>query len=81
MSQFLTQIPDSHNEVNSLSDAREFYDPDTASSSGASHVPSQPLIISNPREMRNRDSGLPRDARNIMGTTGNVFESQPFDRK
>ena len=74
-SELLTQIHDLQNKVNSLSDAREFFDRDTASSSGASHVPSQPLIIPSPREVRSRDSGLPRDTRNIMGTSGNVFKS------
>ena len=33
-----------------LADAREFYDPETASTSGASHVPSQPMSIPSPRE-------------------------------
>ena len=77
VSQFLTRIQDLQNTENFLSDAREFYDPDTASSSGASHVPSQPLIIPSPREVRSRDSGLLCDTRNTMGTSGNVFESRP----
>ena len=77
VSQLLTQIQDLQNKVNSLSDAREFYDHLTASSSRASHVPSQPLIIPSPRELRSRDSGLPLDTRNVMGTRGNVFESLP----
>ena len=37
-SQLLAQIQDLQNKVNSLSDAREIYDPETASSSGATHV-------------------------------------------
>ena len=45
MSQLLTQIQDLQNKVKSLSDARELYDPVTASSSGATHVPSQPSTI------------------------------------
>ena len=57
-----------------LLDARDVYDPETASSSGASHVPSQPLKIPSPGEMCSCDSGLPLDARNTMGTSGNVFE-------
>ena len=70
VSQLLTQFQDLQNTVNSLSDAREcFYDPATARSSGASHVPSQPLIIPSPREVRSRDSGWPRDTRFIMGTS------------
>ena len=45
---------------------RFFYDPETASSSGASHVPSQLLNIPSPRGMRSRDSGLPHDTRNTV---------------
>ena len=40
-SPMLTQIRELQNKVNSLSDAKEFYDPETASSSGATHVPDQ----------------------------------------
>ena len=40
VSQLLTQIQDLQNKVDSLTDAREFYDPQPASKSGASHVPS-----------------------------------------
>ena len=70
VSQLLTQFQDLQNTVNSLSDAREcFYDPATASGSGASHVPSQPLNIPSPRGMLSRDSGWPRDTRNVMGTS------------
>ena len=50
---------------------------ETASSSGATHVPSQPSTIPSPRNTHCRDSGLPRNPRNIMGTSGNVFE-RPF---
>ena len=59
----LTQMQDPQNRVNSLSDAREFRDPETARSSGASHVPSQLLTISSPRGMPSRDS----DCRLIHG--------------
>ena len=74
VSQLLTRIQDLQNKVNSLSDAREFYDPETASSSGATHVPSQPLIIPSPRTMPCLDSGLPHDTRNVVGTSRNVVE-------
>ena len=72
--QLLTQSQDLQNKENSLSDAREFYDPETASRSGATHVPSKPSSVPSPRTMPCRDSGLPHDTRNIMGTSGNVFE-------
>ena len=62
------------NKVNSLTDARDFYDPETSRISGASHVPSQPWNISSPRGMLSRDSGLPLGTRNTVGTSGNVFE-------
>ena len=60
--------------MNSLSDAREFDDPQSGIISGATHVPSKPSTIPRPRTMPCRDSGLPHDTRNIVGTSGNVFE-------
>ena len=39
VSQSIAQIPELKNILNSLSDAREFYDPESGSSSGATHVP------------------------------------------
>ena len=68
---------DFQNKVNSFSEAREFYDPETGSSSGATHVPSQPSTIPSPRTMPCRDSGLLHDARNIVGTSRSVFEQLP----
>ena len=73
--QLLTQIRELQNKVNSLSDAREFCDPESGSSSGATHVPSQFSVILGPRTMSRQDSGLPHDTQKIMNTTGNVFES------
>ena len=59
----LTQNQDVQNEVNSLSDAREFHVPERASGSGASHVPSQQTIPSP------QNNPLPRilDGRMIHG--------------
>ena len=61
--------------MNSLSDAREFYDPEVASSSGLHHVPSHPMRVPSARGMIRRDSCLPLHERNSLGTPGNVFES------
>ena len=80
VSQLLTYIQDLQNKVNSLADAREFYDPETASSPGASHVPSQPLNIPSVRGMLGCGSGLPLDTRN-MATSGNVFPLKEASRK
>ena len=78
VSQLLAQNQDLQNKVSSLSAAREFYDPESGSSSGATHVPSHSSIIpSVPETMPCRDSGLPHDTRNIAGTSGNVFERPP----
>ena len=60
----LAQTQDVQDMVNSLNDAREFYDRGTAGSSGVSHVPSQPLSVLGPRGMVSRDSCLPHDTRN-----------------
>ena len=48
-------------------------DSETASSSGASHGPSQPLNILSPREMLSRDSGLPLDTRNFFWVLQETF--------
>ena len=73
VSQLLSQMQDLQNKVNSLTDARELCDSETASSSGATHVPNQPSTVPSPRTMLCRDSGLPHDTRIIVGTFGNVF--------
>ena len=70
VNQLLAQVQEVQDKVNSLSDAKEFYDPETASSSGVSHVPS-------PRGMLSRDSCMQPDTRSTLGTSGNVFESLP----
>ena len=55
VTKLLAQIQDLQDKVNSLNGAKEFYDPETANSSGVSHVPSQ--LMSIPRFQR---FGLPR---------------------
>ena len=58
--------------MKSLAEAKEFHDPDTAGSSGGSHVPRQPVIVTSSREMHGRDSGLPTTSRDTTGNSGNV---------
>ena len=45
----MVQIQELQDKVKSLNDAEVFCDPETASSSGLSHVPSQPMSIPSPR--------------------------------
>ena len=77
----LARIQELHDKVNSLNDPKEFYDPGTASSSGMSHVPSQPLSFPRPRGSISRDSCLPHETRNSMGTSGDVFEKFTCSRR
>ena len=77
VSQLLAQSREVQEKANSLPDAREFHDPETASSSRASHVAGQPLTIPSSRKMLGRDSGLPPSTRDTVGISGNVFERQP----
>ena len=58
-----------------LNEEKEFCVPET--SSGMSHAPSQPSRIPSPRGLISRDSGLPHNTRNSVGTSGNVFEDPP----
>ena len=80
MNQLLSQIRTLQGKVNALSEEREFYDPETASSSGMSHVPSQPSRIPSPRGMLS-DSGLLNYTRNSVGTSGSVFGKTTWSRK
>ena len=77
MNQFMVQVQELQDQVNSLNDARHFFDPETASSSGLSHVPSQPMGIPSPRGLVSRGSLLQPAARNTLGTSGHVFEDLP----
>ena len=69
VSQLLTRVQDLQNK-----DAREFVHPGAATSSGASHVPRQPVNIPSPRGVLSGHSGLP-DTLNSMGSSGNVLQS------
>ena len=75
-SHLLTQIQELQNNVSSLSDAREFYDPESGSSSGATHVPDRTSTILSSRTLPRCDSGLPRNTLNGTSITGNVLERQ-----
>ena len=77
VNRLLSQIQELQDKVNSLNEEKEVYDHETASTSGMSHVLSQPSRIPSPRGMIRRDSGLPHNTRNSMGTSGNVFEDLP----
>ena len=74
VSQMMAQIRESQNKVNSLSDAREFYDLEWGSSSGATHVPDRTSTILRPRTLPLCDSGFPRDTLKSKGIRGNFFE-------
>ena len=78
VSQLMAQLRELPNKVNSLSDAREFYDPESGSSSGATHVPDQTsTIFLSPRTLPRSDSGSLRDTQNGTGIRGNVVERPP----
>ena len=77
VNQLMLQIQELQDKMNSGNDAEEFYNPETASSSGFSHVPSQPMSILSPRGMIRRDSCLQLAARNSLGTSGHVLADLP----
>ena len=72
----MAQIRELLNKVNSSSDAREIHGPETASSSGDPGSKST-LDYSESENNDLRDSGLPLDTQNCMGTLRNVFERPP----
>ena len=80
VSEMMTQILDLRN-TNSLSDARECYDSETASSSGASHVPSQPLIIPTPREVPPPRFWIASKYTELYGYYGKRFRTATCSRR
>ena len=70
----MAQIRELQNKVNSLSDAREFYDLESGSSSGATHVLDHAFTILSSRTLPRCDSGLPRNTQNCTSIMGDVFE-------
>ena len=73
----VAQVQELQDKANFSNDAKQFNDPESASSSGLSRVPSQPTSIPSPRGMICRDSGLPHCTRYSTNTSGNVSESLP----
>ena len=74
VNQLMVEIQELQDKVNSLSDAGELYDPETARSSGLSHIPNHDVIFQRPRGLPSRDSCLQFDTRNLFGASGTVFE-------
>ena len=73
--QLMVQNQEFQDKVYFLNVAREFYDPETASSSGLSHVPSQPVSIPSPRGLTSRDSCLQPDTQNSLGMSRTVLKT------
>ena len=73
----MVQILELQDKVTSLNDAKEFYDPETASSSGLFFVPGQPMSVPSPRGLISRDSCLQSDTRKSLGSARHVFEGLP----
>ena len=69
---FTVQIHELQDKVNSLNDSTKFFDLETASSSGLSHVAGQRVSIPSRRGMLRRDSCLQLDTRNSFGAFGHV---------
>ena len=70
---FTVEIQELQDKVNSLNDSREFFDPETASRSGMSHVASERVSIPSRCGMLSRDSCLQLDTRNSFGASGHFF--------
>ena len=58
-----------------MSDFGEFQDVESNGSGKLSHVPSQPTVTPSHCGMRSRDQSLRLDTCNLLGTSGNVFDS------
>ena len=70
-----SQIQELQDRVNSMNDSREFQDVESVCSGKLSHVPSLPAVVPIPPGMLSRDQSLQPDTWNMLGTSGNVFDS------
>ena len=73
VSQLMVQIQEVQGKVNSLNDTTEFYHPETASSSGLFHVPTQRMSIPSHHGLISRDSCMQPDTRNLCCTSKKRF--------
>ena len=58
-----------------MNDSGEFQDVESICSGQFSHAPSQLAIVPSPRGMLSRDQSLRPDTWNLLGASGNVFDS------
>ena len=61
--------------MNYINDSREFHDVESICNGKSSHVPSQPAIVQSLGGMPSRDPNLRPGTWNLLGTSGNVFDS------
>ena len=80
VNQLMIQIEELPEGVNSLKDARELYDLETASRSGVIPRSQSAMDIPSPRDLISRDSCLPPDTRNSCDSSGHVFRRSTCSR-
>ena len=73
----LARIQEIQDKVNSLNDAKDSTILRQRAALECPTLPSQPLSIPSPGGLISRDSCLPHDTRNSMGSSGNVFGNLP----
>ena len=61
--------------MNYLNDFTEFHDVESICTGKLSHLPSQPTIVPSLGGMPSRDPSLRPDTWNLLGKSGNVFQS------
>ena len=68
-----SQLQETRNQMNSMSDSGEFQEVESNYSGRLSYVPSQPVAIPSSRSMLSRDKRLPLDTWHTSGPQENVF--------
>ena len=75
MQELTSQIQELQERMNYMSDSNEFQDVASICSGKLSNVPSQLAIVPSLGGMLSRDPSLRHDTWNLLGTSGNVFDS------
>ena len=71
-----SQLQEMQEQMNPMSDSREFQEVESNHSERLSYVPNQPAAIPRSRSLLGRDKRLPLDTWNTSGSQENVFGSQ-----
>ena len=81
VNQLMSEIQELQKKANSLTDQRDFHDPEGSSSYGASHVPTRPLTVPSRSEKPNHEPTMLNDTRNALGISETFLKAYLLEKR